>query len=172
MISIIVAVAENGVIGCKNRITWHISEDLKRFKRITSGHPVVMGRKTFESLERRPLPNRTNVVITRDPLYAESVETGNNLVVVHSLEEAIARFPSTEEVFIIGGGEIYRQAMPLADKLYLTRIGLKPEEGDTYFPFIDTENEWRLVWQENHPENGTENPIGYEFADYVRILKR
>ena len=159
MISIIVAVAENGVIGSGNQMPWHISEDLKRFKAITTGHPVVMGRKTFESLGR-PLPNRTNVVITRNPDYkAEGAE------VVGSLEEAVAMFPASEEVFIIGGGEIYRQSMGIADRLYITRVA-RDFEGDTVFPDID-ESEWRITCREHH-QNGEKFPHPFTFIDYQR----
>lgn len=112
MVSIIVAVAENGVIGDRNTLLWHISEDLKHFKRTTTGHPVVMGRKTFESLGR-PLPNRTNVVITRQALELPGCTTA------HSLEEALALFPADEEVFVIGGAQIYAAALPVADRFYL-----------------------------------------------------
>ena len=117
MVSIIVAVAENGVIGDKNTLLWHISEDLKHFKAVTTGHPVIMGRKTYESLGR-PLPNRTNVVITRQ--QAEIA----GCTVAHSLGEALALFPGDDEVFVIGGAQIYAQALPLADRFYLTpRVG-------------------------------------------------
>ncbi len=158
------------MIGSGNRLIWHIGADLKRFKRITMGHPVVMGRKTFESMDSRPLPGRMNVVVTRDPGYAPT--EADNLVVVNSLEDALGRFPATEEVFVIGGGEIYRQAIPLADKLYLTRIAAVAT-GDTYFPEIDTDREWRLVWKEEHSaaaESG--NPVGYAFEDYIRIAPK
>ena len=111
MISIIVAVAENGVIGDNNRLLWHISEDLRRFKRITTGHPVVMGRKTWESLGR-PLPGRENVVVTRRELSFDGART------VHSLDEAYALFPPEEEVFVIGGAQIYGEALPAADRFY------------------------------------------------------
>ena len=109
MVSIIVAVAENGVIGDKNTLLWHISEDLKHFKAVTTGHPVIMGRKTYESLGR-PLPNRTNVVITRQQVEIPGCR------VVHSLGEAVALFPGDDEVFVIGGAQIYAQALPLADR--------------------------------------------------------
>ena len=115
MISLIVAVAENGVIGDRNALLWHISEDLRHFKAVTTGHPVVMGRKTWESLGR-PLPNRTNVVITRQNIEIPGC------TVVHSLEEAVALFPADEEVFVIGGAQIYAAALPLARKFYLTRV--------------------------------------------------
>ena len=136
MISLIVAVAENGVIGDRNALLWHISEDLRHFKAVTTGHPVVMGRKTWESLGR-PLPNRTNVVITRQNIEIPGC------TVVHSLEEAVALFPADEEVFVIGGAQIYAAALPLARKFYLTRV-FRAYEGDTRFPAWD-EREWRLV---------------------------
>ena len=159
MISIIVAVAQNGVIGCENRLIWHIREDLQRFKRLTTGHPVVMGRKTFESLGR-PLPNRTNVVITRQTEYApQGVE------VVHSLEEAIGMFPASEEIFIIGGAEIYRQAMPRADRFYLTEV-CRDYEGDVCFRAWDRE-EWELVSEERH-ECGAEFAYPFAFLNYER----
>lgn len=165
-LSIIVAVAENGVIGCAGRMPWHISEDLRRFKRITSGHPVVMGRKTFESLGNKPLPNRTNIVVTRNSGLAvpEGVWTAA------SIEEAVAQFSGTaQEIFIIGGGEVYRQAMSLADKLYLTRILASPE-GDTHFPKIEAD-EWRMVWCEAHPASADGDVPAFEFADYIRIKR-
>ncbi|MBQ3208273.1 MAG: dihydrofolate reductase [Alistipes sp.] len=141
MISIIVAVAKNGVIGDKNALLWHLREDMIHFRTTTSGHPVVMGRKTFDSIGR-PLPKRTNVVITRDTNL-----TIEGCTVVHSLEEAVALFDPSEEVFIIGGAQIYRQAMPLADRIYLTVID-KPYEGDTSFPEIDYS-----VWRECNRED-------------------
>ena len=153
MISIIVAVADNGVIGCANKLIWHLSDDLKRFKRLTTGHPVVMGRKTFDSIGR-PLPNRVNIVISRD----KSLDI-EDVVVVNSIDGAVGLFGTDEEIFIIGGGEIYRQSMPLADKLYLTLVHQTPE-GDTYFPEID-HRQWKEVFREVHK--------GYEFVDFIRI---
>ena len=137
MISIIVAIAKNGVIGDKNTLLWHLREDMIHFRTITSGHPVVMGRKTYDSIGR-PLPKRTNVVITRDTeLQIEGC------TMAHSLTEAVEMFDSSEEVFIIGGAQIYSQAMPLADRLYLTIID-KEYEGDSSFPEIDY-NSWRQI---------------------------
>lgn len=162
ILSVIVAVAENGVIGSAGRMPWHISEDLKRFKRITSGHPVIMGRKTFESLGGKPLPNRLNIVVTRNPDFI----VPEGVIAAFSLEQAAGKYRDTaEEVFVIGGGEIYRQAVPLADKLYLTRIQAAPQ-GDTHFPEIDTD-QWRMVWHEAHPAAG-ETPA-FEFTDYIRV---
>ena len=142
MVSIIVAVAENGVIGDKNTLLWHISEDLKHFKAVTTGHPVIMGRKTYESLGR-PLPNRTNVVITRQQVEIPGCR------VVHSLGEAVALFPGDDEVFVIGGAQIYGEALPAADRFYLTRVH-RAYEGDTRFPEWDAA-EWRLVGSASFP---------------------
>lgn len=152
MISIIVAIATNGVIGGDNKLLWHISEDLKNFKRITLGHPMIMGRKTFESFPKA-LPNRQNIVVTRNPAY-----TANGADVVLSLDEALKIASPKDEIFIIGGGEIYRQAMPLADKLYITHVDLSPQ-GDTTFPDISSD-EWREVLREPHQ--------GYTFTEYLR----
>ncbi len=158
MISIIVAVAENGVIGDRNMLLWHISEDLRRFKTLTTGHPVVMGRKTCESLGR-PLPNRRNVVITRSKTQIAGCE------VVHSLDEALALFPADEEVFVIGGAQIYAEALPIADRLYLTRVH-RDYEGDTRFPDWNPA-EWRLAASE-HFECGAEYPYPFTFEVYER----
>lgn len=159
MISIIVAVAQNGVIGDKNALLWHISEDLRNFKRITSGHPVIMGRKTFESLGR-PLPNRRNVVISRTTTHIEGCE------VVDSLEKAIALFPTDEEIFIIGGAQIYAQAMPIADRFYLTVVE-HDYEGDTSFPAWDSA-EWRLIGEQRF-QHGEKYPHPFTFCEYERV---
>lgn len=158
MTSIIVAVAANGVIGDNNSLLWHISEDLRNFKRITSGHPVVMGRKTFESLGR-PLPNRTNVVVSRTVTEIEGCR------VAASLGEATAMFPEDEEVFIIGGAQIYAQALDAADKIYLTRVE-HDYEGDTSFPEWDT-TRWRLTSREAFPR-GEKYPYPFAFEEYER----
>ena len=158
MISIIAAVAQNGVIGDKNALLWHISEDLRFFKRTTSGHPVIMGRKTYESLGR-PLPNRTNVVISRTPREIEGC------TVVSSLEEAIALFPKEEEIFIIGGAQIYALALGIADKMYLTKV-YHDYQGDTSFPEWNA-NEWQLTQKESF-ECGEKYPHPFSFETYER----
>lgn len=158
MVSIIVAVAANGVIGDKNSLLWHISEDLRFFKRTTSGHPVIMGRKTFESLGR-PLPNRTNVVISR------TIDKIEGCTVVRSLEEAVAQFPAEEEVFVIGGAQIYALALDIADRFYLTRVG-HDYEGDTSFPKWD-ETKWVLKQREAF-ECGEKYPYPFAFEMYER----
>lgn len=159
MINIIVAVAQGGVIGGENRLLWHISEDLQHFKAITSGHPVVMGRKTFESLGR-PLPNRENVVITRREIEIEGCR------VAHSLEEALAPYTPQDRVFIIGGAQIYREALPLADRLYITRVDHQ-YEGDTLFPEWD-EAEWQRASSE-HFERGAKYEYPFTFEEYRHV---
>ena len=158
MVSIIVAVAQNGVIGDKNALLWHIAEDMRFFKRTTSGHPVIMGRKTYESLGR-PLPNRTNVVISRT---ADAIE---GCTVARSLEEAVAMFPKEEEVFIIGGAQIYALALDVADRIYITRIE-HDYQGDTSFPEW-REEEWQLVSSEAYP-CGEKYPYPFAFECYDR----
>lgn len=146
---------------------WHISEDLQMFKRTTSGHPVVMGRKTFESLGR-PLPNRKNVIITRNRSFDPAAEwPGADVLTVGSLSEAVNMFPSEEEIFIIGGGQIYAEAMamPEVGRLYLTRIHAD-YDGDVRFPKWDPA-EWHLVSRERH-EHGKEFPHPFEFLVYER----
>lgn len=121
----------NREIGVQNKLLWHISEELKRFKEITSGHPIIMGRKTHESIGRI-LPNRTNIIVSRDPDYSV-----DGAVVVNSLEEALQKArnkPGSDEVFIIGGAQIYNQALPVADKLYVTLVDSGFPEADTFFP--------------------------------------
>ena len=133
MLSIIVAIAENNIIGGDNKLLWHIPEDLKRFKAITSGNTIIMGRKTFESLPG-VLPNRKHVIITRDENYSVDNE---NVEVIHSLSEVINKYKnSSEPAFIIGGGEIYKQLIHNVDNLLLTKV-FKSFDGDTSFPQID-----------------------------------
>ena len=158
-ISLIVAVAKNGIIGTGGTMPWHITEDFAHFKAVTLGHSVVMGRKTYESIGR-PLPRRRNIVITRNAeLSIEGCEMAS------SLEGALAMCAGEEEVFVIGGGEIYRQAMPLADKLYITHVGVEVE-GDTRFPEIDP-TIWREVSREDF-ERGKDFEHPFSFVDYER----
>lgn len=158
MISIIVAIARNYTIGSANSMPWHLPEDFRHFKQVTMGKAVIMGRKTYESIGR-PLPGRRNIVITRNAdLRIEGCEMAT------SLDEAIALCDPTEENFIIGGGEIYRQAMPIADKLYITHIDAE-FEGDTRFPNIGPE--WREISREEYP-CGEKFPHPFAFVDYVR----
>jgi dihydrofolate reductase len=144
MISFVVAVARNGVIGREGGLPWHISSDLKRFKEITMGKPVIMGRKTWDSLPRKPLPGRRNIVITRQPGFSAP-----GAEVVASPEEALGLCGGAPEIAVIGGGEVYRLFWPLVDRLYLTEVDLDVE-GDTHFPALDPA-EWREVARETHP---------------------
>lgn len=158
-ISLIAAIASgNRALGLNNRLIYHIPEDIKRFKEITSGHPIIMGRKTFESIGV-PLPNRTNIIITRDlEYYAEEIE------VVHSLDEALKQAqgkPGQEEIFIIGGGQIYQEAISKADKLYLTVVEGSPE-ADTFFP--DFQEFKKIVSEENHESD----ELKYKFLTLER----
>jgi dihydrofolate reductase len=160
MISYVVAVSKNGVIGREGGLPWHISSDLKRFKEITMGKPVVMGRKTWESLPRRPLPGRRNIVITRSREFAaEGAE------VAATPEEALRLCGDVPEVAVIGGGEIYRLFWPLVDRLYLTEVDLEVA-GDTHFPVV-LPAEWREVGREFHPRGEKDSA-----AFTLRILDR
>jgi dihydrofolate reductase len=151
IISIIAAVSNNNVIGKDNKLPWHLPGDLKRFKELTTGHTIIMGRKTFESIGR-PLPSRRNIVVTRNKDYkADGVE------IIHSIKEALDLVKNEDEVFIIGGEEIYKLALPMANKIYLTRIN-KEYDGDAFFPELGPE------W------SGTEciKKEGYEFCMYEK----
>ena len=159
-ISIIVAIAANNAIGKDNDLLWHISRDLKRFKELTKGHYVVMGKKTYFSLPNRPLPNRTNMVITDVP--GEQID---NCLMAYSIEDAISKMDPENENFIIGGGSIYRQFLPYADKLYITRVH-KEFEADTFFPEISFE-EWKLVEKEDVTDD-KQNDFTYSFEIYKR----
>jgi dihydrofolate reductase len=144
MINAIAAIGTNRALGKNNELLWHIPEDMKRFKQLTSGHPVIMGRKTYESIFatlKKPLPGRTNIIVTRSPaeLAGNPAYAFENVLLTSSLEEAIekAKELGDEEIFIGGGAQIYEQALPLVDKLYLTLIDDK-KEGDAYFPAYET----------------------------------
>ncbi len=157
-VALIVAMAKNRVIGKDNQLPWKLSADLKRFKALTMGHTLVMGRKTFESIGR-PLPGRTTVVISRRADYAP-----DGVLVAHSLDEAIAKAPS-QQVFIAGGGEIFTLAAARATRLYLTLID-EDYAGDAYFPALDL-SAWRIEHRERH-EPSDAFAYAYEFIDYVR----
>lgn len=161
MISIIVAVANNNLIGGSNKLLWHLSTDLKRFKALTMGHPVIMGRKTYESIGK-PLPGRQNIVISRNTGFKPE-----GVFVFSSLKEALSTC-TDKDAFIIGGAEIYAQSMSLADRIYLTRI-FHSFEGDAFFPEI-AENEWKIEKTEMH-EPDEKNPYRYAFIDYVRVKR-
>ncbi len=156
-ICLIAALSENRVIGHKGKIPWYIPEDLKRFKRLTQNHAVIMGRKTYESIGKR-LPNRTNIIVTRDPQFM-----AKNCVVVHSINDAImaANRLSPGEIFFIGGGVIFDEAIKLADRLYLT-IVKGTFEGDAYFPIYSDFS------KKTYSEKGKSGEYEYEFVDLIR----
>lgn len=159
MIIIIAAVAENNALGKDNNLLWHLPGDFKRFKEITSGHHIIMGRKTFESFPK-PLPNRTHIVVSRQKNFEPE-----NCIVTENLEKAIAVCPQNEDIFIIGGGEIYRQSMSLADKLDITRVHYS-FEADVYFPEIDSEI-WELTSETFNPKD-EKHLFDYTFQTFVR----
>lgn len=159
MITVIAAVAENNALGKENQLLWHLPDDFKRFKTLTSGHYIIMGRKTFESFPK-PLPNRTHVIISRQANYHPE-----GCIVVKSLEQAIEACPKTEEVFIIGGGEIYQQSIAVADKLDLTKVHAS-FEADTYFPEVDL-SQWQLVFEEHHPKD-ERHDYAFTFQTFTR----
>ena len=161
IISSIVAVAKNRVIGSDNDIPWRLSTDLKYFKKQTSGHHIIMGRKSFLSIGK-PLPKRTNVIVTRDPYFIAS-----NCIVVHSIPEAleIAERNGEEEAFITGGGMIYEQTMGIVDRLYVTEVDAEPE-GDVHFPEIDY-SEWKLI-SEDPRQKGERDDHDFNFKIYER----
>ncbi len=194
-ISIIAAVADNGAIGRNNQLLWHIKEDLRYFKRITSGHTVIMGRKTWESLGK-PLPNRRNIVVSRTllPVHDNSLSSTPTVEIYSTIEEALAAAAkeptavpgqtvqpnisgqpiqqnvsnnSAQEVFIIGGGEIYRQTLPYAHKLYLTLVHTNIAYADTFFPAVN-QTEWREISRESFNRGETfESP--FEFVLFARV---
>ncbi len=161
IISTIVAVAKNNVIGKDNDIPWYLPADLKYFKKVTTGHHIVMGRKCYESIGR-PLPKRTNVIVTRNPFF---IATG--CLVTHNVAEAVqlAEANGEEEVFIIGGGQIYEIALPHVDRIYLTEVDLEVE-GDIFFPEINPK-EWTLIEETEH-QSDEKNEYDYTF----KILER
>ena len=161
MIILIAAISKNNEIGKNNQLLWHLPDDFKRFKTLTTGHYIIMGRKTFESFPK-PLPNRTHIIISRQKNYA--VE---NCIVVSSLEEAIKVCPKNEDIYIIGGGEIYKQSIDFADKLEITLVD-HDFEADTFFPEID-ENKWKIDFEEFHPKD--ERHL-YDFTFLTYILRK
>jgi dihydrofolate reductase len=163
MITIIVAAAQNNSIGKKNQLIWHLSNDLKRFKKLTSGHHIIMGRKTFESFPKA-LPNRVNVIVTRDKKYR-----AKNAVVVHSIEDALDIAKDDTQPFIIGGGEIYKQSLNIADRIELTRVHHE-FEGDTFFPEIDL-NIWQETAKEFHKKDENHR-YDYTYIRYKRASNK
>jgi dihydrofolate reductase len=161
MINLIVAIAENNAIGIAGDLLCHLPNDLKHFKEITTGATVVMGKNTFFSLPRRPLPNRRNIVLTTDTEF-----TYENTEVAHSIEQLYTLLNDEEEVFIIGGGKVYEQFINAVDKLYVTHIHHTWEDADTFFPEIDP-NTWQCVSTQRN-EADEKNPYPYTFAVYTK----
>ncbi len=161
MISIIAAVAKNGAIGYQNKLLYWLPNDLKRFKGLTTGNTIVMGRKTFESLPKGALPNRRNIVLTKNDHF-----TAENIECFPSLQAALKSCQSDEEIFIIGGASVYQEAMPLADRLCLTLVDDTPSQADVFFPAWNKE-EWTVAFDEAH-EQDERHAQRYRFVDYLR----
>ena len=160
-VSIIVAAAKNGAIGFNNQLLYRLPNDLKRFKALTTGHTIIMGRKTFESLPKGALPNRRNIVLSRqEGLHLENAEC------YRSLEEALMQCDYTEDVYIIGGGELYKQTIGLAKRIHLTLVEDVPAEADAFFPELNTE-EWTEIAREEHTPD-EKHAQAYTFIDFVR----
>lgn len=160
MITIICALAENNAIGNNNDLLFHLRADLQRFKALTTGHTVIMGRRTFESLPKGALPNRRNIVLT------SGRHEWPNTEVFPSLQDALEACKDDEEVFIIGGASVYKAAFPVADRLCLTHVHAVPEAADVYFPEFDA-NDWECTFKEDHDAD-ERNEQPFTFADYIR----
>jgi len=161
-ITLIVAAGEDNAIGKDNDLIWHLSDDLKRFKSLTNGHHIIMGRKTFESFPK-PLPNRTHIVITRQDNY----QVPDGVIVVNNLEDAFDAARNDKQPFVIGGGEIYKQAMPFADKIELTRVHESFHDADTFFPEIN-ESMWKETNKTFH-EKDDKHEYSFSFITYLPI---
>ena len=157
---LIAATSQNNALGKDNKIIWHLPDDFKRFKELTSGHHIIMGRKTFESFPK-PLPNRTHVVITRQKNY-----NPEGCIVVNSIEEAFEICPKSEDIFLIGGAEIYKLGLPFTDKIELTYIN-ETFEADAFFPEIDF-SEWKLTNEEFHPKD-EKHAHDFSFRSFIRL---
>ena len=173
MISIIAAVAKNRAIGFKNKLIYWLPNDLKRFKTLTTGHTIIMGRNTYLSLPKGALPNRRNIVLSRSAIPSPTGEDGRGqdsrfpgCDVYPSLEEALKHCAPDEDIYIIGGASVYRQALPLADRLCLTEIDDTPAEADTFFP--PYEDDWQEESREDHPTDDRHD-FPYSFVNYTRI---
>ena len=160
MIIMIAAASENNALGKNNELVWHLPNDFKRFKSLTSGNHIIMGRKTFESFPK-PLPNRTHIVISRQENYKPE-----GCIVVKNLAEAFAICPKNEDLYIIGGGEIYKLALEFSDKIEITRVH-ENFEADTFFPEIDTQN-WKLDFEEFHSKD-EKHKYDFTFQTYIKI---
>jgi dihydrofolate reductase len=163
-VALIVAMSNNRVIGRNNALPWHLSEDLKYFKRTTLGKPVIMGRKTFESIGR-PLPGRANIIVSRSGFSADNIRVVSSLEDALNLAESIAHIDGAEEVMVIGGAELYAHALPVAQRLYVTLVDAEID-GDAFFPAFN-ENDWQEISREDH-KAVEPNPYNYSF----RLLEK
>lgn len=167
-ITLIAAVARNRAIGNENKLLYWLPNDMKRFKALTTGHTIVMGRRTYESLPKGALPNRRNIVLTRGALRDSAeriVQSGTRFPgcdVYGSMEEALSHCGADEELYIIGGASVYEQALPLADRLCLTEVDDTPQAADAFFPKYD---DWQETWREDHPAD-EKHAYRYSFVDY------
>jgi dihydrofolate reductase len=162
MTILIAAAAENNALGKDNQLVWHLPDDFKRFKQLTTGHYIVLGRKTFESFPK-PLPNRTHVIITRQKNYK-----AEGCIIVYSVEEAMKVVPKNETIFIIGGAEIYKQTIDFADKIELTRVHTSVD-ADAFFPEIDSDK-WILKEEEFHPKD-EKHTYDFTFQTFLKNEK-
>lgn len=160
MIIQIAAASENNVLGKNNDLIWHLPDDFKRFKQITTGNYIIMGRKTFESFPK-PLPNRTHIIITRQKNYSAP----EGCIVVNSIENAILSCPKDQPIYIVGGAEIYKQSLPLTDKIELTRVHTH-SDGDAFYPEIN-EQQWKITHQEFHPKD-EKHAFDFTFVSYIK----
>jgi dihydrofolate reductase len=160
MITMIAAAGENNELGKENDLLWHLPDDFKRFKKITSHHFIIMGRKTFESFPN-PLPNRTHIVITQNRKYGKQ-----GAVVVYGMEEALEKAKSTKDIFIIGGGEIFKMGLEVADKIELTRVHGTFEDADTFFPEF-SKDQWKLVSSEEHAQD-EKHKYSFTYETWIR----
>jgi dihydrofolate reductase len=159
-LSLIWAMGHNQVIGIDNKMPWHLPAELAYFRKVTTGHPIIMGRRTFESINSKPLPRRTNIILTRDQAF-----TAEGVVVLHSVEQVLQQYGDSG-AFVIGGTQIYEQFLPVAEHLYITMID-QEFEGDTFFPEIKW-TEWRLVNEELGVRD-EKNPYSYSFKVFDRV---
>lgn len=159
MIIQIAAASENNALGKDNKLVWHLPDDFKRFKQITSGHYIILGRKTFDSFDK-PLPNRTHIIITHNKKYK-----AEGCIVVNSIEEALKAVPKNQDVYIIGGAEIYKQSIHLSDKIELTRVHTTCD-ADAFFPEINLA-EWKVIQEEYHPKD-EKHLLDFTYLTFVK----
>lgn len=156
-INIIVALARNRAIGQDNHLLYSLPDDMRHFRQLTTGHTIIMGRRTFQSLPKGALPNRRNIILTRSKKQFDSAES------YHSLQEALTHCAESEQVFIIGGASVYQEALPLAHKLYITEIEDTPQQADTFFPSYDN---WKEIARQHHTKD-ERHDVAFDFVEYI-----